>query len=114
MRIKVLNLDGVPDSVGDIFSADTVVTFDKDGVPIKTAFFDPSIEATRGRAMLNREGDALYAYVSFYQEPLRGYPAVGGVLTEHEGPVMKKVAIKEIVISEKPNADKRIERIPEA
>jgi hypothetical protein len=115
MRIKVLNLDGVPDSVGDVFNKDTVVTF-PEKVPVSYSFFpedgtmDEAVRNHIAFATLERAEDGIYA--SF--EPVEGKfiggltPAIGGVANERENAHMKSVRITCIGMMAMRNSDARI------
>jgi hypothetical protein len=115
MRIKVLNLDGTPDNVGDVFDKDTVITF-PEKVPVAYSFFpeDGTMEETVRNhiayATLERSEDGIYATF----EPAKGKfiggltPAIGGIALERENNHMKNVRITCIGMMAMRNSDARI------
>jgi hypothetical protein len=113
MRIKVLNLDGVPDNKGE--------TFDAAGVEVSTAEvpatlnFRTDILAVLGWAKLTKEADGVYAEIRFIHEGSEIgaslYPAVGGITKERVGSLIKACELRQLSLCSTRNADSRIEPI---
>jgi len=113
--VKVLNLDGVPDDVGDIFDENTEIEW-FDEVFVSRDYVNGTVF---GKAKLFKEDKAIYAEVSL--EDGESYsvfldcltPAIGGIIFEREGNYIKKCLIREVAFLTTPNLDSRMKTIKE-
>ena len=113
--VVVLNLDGVPDSMGEVFDEKTTVTWTLGGQGVPSVLdFGKTPADNLGFAVLRQQGNKLLADV-YIRRPFPGpvslYPAVGGRVIQKKGPRFLDVTITEISLNTRPNADKRIEPI---
>lgn len=114
--VKVLNLDAVPDSVGDIIEPDGV-ELTPGPVPVEWGF-DDAPRNLMGDARLERRADGVYAEIELnpnWAQDAAGvrlmYPAVGGVTLERAGEGalhIKRCLVTRIGLSSSKNADLRI------
>lgn len=119
--VKVLNLDGRPDSVGDVIEPDGV-ELKPEPVPVEWGF-DDAPRNRMGAARLERRADGVYAEVELnkdWAQDIAGvrlmYPAVGGVTLERGGrdPLhIKRCLVTRIGLSSSKNADPRIPSVGE-
>lgn len=110
MKIKILNLDAVPDSSGEVFDP-AGVSIGDGIVPVRFEFKD-DLESVMGQAQLSREADGIYATLELLPRCLEAskllYPAVGGVVQERKDKVLLKTEIRMVGLSTSKNADSRI------
>lgn len=111
MKMKVLNLDGVPDGKGDTYTKDSVVLLPR-AIPVTRNF--EFHNSPLGEAILSLEDNALYAEVVLFSGVKKSFtvvPAVGGVVLEREGGYIKKIQITSIGLCDEPNQDPRIQAV---
>jgi hypothetical protein len=110
VKIKVLNLDAVPDSSGEVFDP-AGISIEAGTVPVRFEFRD-DLESVMGQAQLSREADGIYATLDLLPRCLETakllYPAVGGVVRERMDKVLLKTEIRMVGLSTHKNADSRI------
>lgn len=115
MWVKVLNLDEVPDSTGEVIWADGV-TLPEGDVPVQYNFSTDAVDHM-GYAKLERREDGVYADITLLPRDKDNapacYPAVCGVTFDRSGPDIKKCAIRSIGLSLSKNADPRIKTLEE-
>lgn len=113
MRVKVLNLDGVPDADGDAFTSRNVSFQPRTRrVPVTLEF---DIGKIVGAAVLSVEDDGLYAEIEWSpawpQFTPRGLtPGVQGIRQEDEAGVVS-YSIIGVGLHRRANTDPRIERL---
>lgn len=101
--IKVLNLDNIPDSQGEIFDSNGLEVPKE--VPLYLNFnYDKPI----GHAILEKREDGVYAQINTSTFIKGLYPAIGGKLSERDGNTLLKVKITMLGVCNSPNSDKRI------
>lgn len=114
MRVTILNLDGVPDSVGD--------TFDGEGLEIPeelpvTLGVRSNMEHVVGKAKITKETNRVVADIQVVEslpgaEGVKRFtPAVGGFITERSGDRIVKARIDTLMLVMERNADFRIKPI---
>lgn len=110
MKVKVLNLDQVPDSSGEVFDPEGI-SLAEGHVPVQFEFED-DIGSYLGTAVLSRESDGVYAELEILPHQVDAvktlYPAVGGSVFERLGKVLLKTEIRSVGMSTSKNADSRI------
>lgn len=112
-KVKVLNLDNVPDSRGETFNLKGL-TIEKE-VPVYFNY-QRDLRGYLGTAKLTRTARAVYATLSLINRGIHGaavmlYPAVGGRETKRKGTVIEKCTINELGLCTTPNQDRRIKPI---
>ena len=113
MIVKVLNLDGVPDSEGETFDPAGVELPPFD-VPIQFRFWDTP-EDLMGWATLEKRPDGVYAQLKLnperVEEAKKLWPSIGGRVTKREGTLIKHCEVRVIGLYDRPNQDRRIEKV---
>ena len=113
MRVKILNLDKMPDSMGEIIDPPGV-TVREGEVPVVYDYSD-DITKLMGYATLEVAVDGVYANIRHREgaaHTLLGlYPGAGGVTTERVGNIIKKCEIRMVGVHMGRNADYRIKTI---
>jgi hypothetical protein len=115
VRVKILNLDGVPDSAGDtIVGAGLEIP---GPVPIQWKFSDRP-QDLMGMAFLERREDGIWARLCLNGEwsensvwPLT--PSIGGVCLERLEGTITSARISSVGLDYGPNMDRRIKSIGE-
>ncbi len=101
---RVLNLNGNPDSSGDVFDP-AGVNVDTD-VPVYLNFNRSNPQDCIGHARLEKKDDGVDAIITFYGDlPVGMFLAVGGSTLDRDGSIIKKCIIRELGISINNNAD---------
>lgn len=118
-NVKVLCLDGVPDTEGDVFER-AGLSFDKEVY----VFSNPGnkLSAALGTASLHLEEDGLYGDIETFDNitfpfdnitfPL--YPSVTGTVLERQENLLTKTKITSLGLTILKNSDPRIEPIGKA
>lgn len=116
--VKVLNLDDVPDSAGEVIVA-AGVEMPAGTVPVQYEFSE-KIRDQLGQATVERRDDGIYANIEIYghwaddiEKMAKArllYPAVGGVTFEKSDGTIHRCRITRISLGSG-NADSRIEPI---
>jgi len=115
MRVKILNLDKMPDSMGEIFDPPGV-TVREGEVPVVYDYSD-DITKLMGYATLEVAVDGVYATIRPFKETEKTimylYPGAGGMTTERVGNIIKKCQIRVVGVHMGRNTDYRIKTIGE-
>lgn len=108
----ILNLDGVPDSAGDIFSTLSVVDIPTEPILVTHGFTGEPI----GKASLMKSGKQITYNIELF-EPMdvdlatQLYPAVGGSVLCRKDNLITACKLTMVSISSSRNTDPRIERL---
>lgn len=118
MKVKILNLDGVPDSLGEVIEYAGVKVLDCNVSVVLN--FSNEIRDNIGVARLVRLKDGVYAEIEIrgawkldLESIKRLTPAAGGVIFERTGNTIKRCEITHVGLCFGPNCDKRIKSIAE-
>lgn len=111
MRIKILNLDDVPDSVGETFDPEGLEV--PESVPVSLHFFGADYIGT---AITKKESDGVYADIRLnpgvtLEDVLDRTPATGGTLISVKGGRINSAKLQGLVLSTDENADRRIKTV---
>ncbi len=110
---KVLNLDGIPDILGEVFDQETAVELPSYDVPVNLDFYQEP-EFRLGTAKLYFEPDALMYQMELDDSKLPKYaletlfPAVGGFVLKRSKNKMEHIKVTQIALTPSGNADIRI------
>jgi hypothetical protein len=114
----LINLDGQPDTAGDVLDADTSVELPSHQVKV-TLNFDHREEFVLGRAKLFIRPSKICYRMDIDDSKLPEYalrdlvPCAGGVVMDRNGKHIKHIFLTSIGLSEAGNADPRIQPIGE-
>src|SRR5882757_10402850 len=105
MKIKVLNLDEVPDTQNERFLA-SGVEFESEFVPVSLEY-----GVNIGTARLTKEADGVFADMNIHEDAVNLIggltPSVNGSTLSRKGGLLEKTLIKSIALTLKKNADTR-------
>lgn len=117
MRVKILNLDGIPDSSGEIIDPAGVEFEPEVAVEYE---FSGELRDQMGFAKIEKTEDGLYATIELNKHWKQDEsvvvllsPCIGGVVVDRKDNTLLKCKINRIGICRGPNTDHRIKSIAE-